>query len=254
MNEESGTMLEGKNIIVTGCQAEIGRQAMKVFAENGANVFACSDSRTGEFEDECAALGEEHRVRIVPVCFRMSDRDGPETAARAILADDTDIHGLACIPELYRRAPLAEMTAEDLEETIQVDCIAPLLFIRHIAGHMKKKNTAGSIAVVSSIAALDGGAGETAYAAAMGALIGAMRSMAAELGGQKIRVNAVAPGTVINMAWCNSSAEALDRRIRMTALRRAGMPAEIANVLMFLMSDMSPHITGQTIRVDGGMR
>ena len=109
-------------------------------------------------------------------------------------------------------------------------------------------------AFTSSVSALDGNAGQTSYAASKAALLGAMRTMAIELGSAGIRVNAVAPG-VIKTPMTDALAEDVkEGKVARMDIQRLGKPEEVADTFMYLMSDLSSHVTGQTIRIDGGMR
>ena len=112
----------------------------------------------------------------------------------------------------------------------------------------------GSIINISSSAAIEGNEGRTAYAASKAAMICATQVMAKELGRYNIRVNAVAPGlTETDMMRESTKPDALEETLARTCLKRVGDPDEIANAILFLASDLASYVTGQTIRVDGGM-
>ena len=119
---------------------------------------------------------------------------------------------------------------------------------------MLRRKNEGSIAFISSIAALDGNIGQVSYASSKAALLGAMRSMAKELGEKGIRVNAVAPGVVRTPMTDKLDENLKARKIELMSIKRLGEAKEVADTFVFLMSDLSSHITGQTIRIDGGMR
>ena len=222
-------------------------------AENGADIFACADKCTSGFEDYCKALGEEHHVQVSPLYFDMSDSSETKEAIGKINARSGGIQGLVNLAGKTRETCFGEMETDELGEIMRDEFLSTVIFTQGIAKHMMQKGR-GSIAFVSGIAALDGGERLTAHAAAVAALLGAMRSIAIELGRGGIRVNSVAAGTVRGLWEDPLSSVRIQEAAGKTDLKRIGEPGEVAKVLLFLMSDMSSHITGQTIRVDGGVR
>ena len=247
-------MLKDKNIVITGCLTGIGRQTLESCAENGANVFACAIEKTDEYEQYCAELSSKFGVVITPVYFDCLDDESIKTAAKEIVSAKKEIHGIINIAGINRDAYFGMITARDMNETFQVNFFSQIIFTQYIAKIMIRKKTHGSIAFISSVSAIDGNAGQVAYSASKAALLGAMRSMSKELGEKGIRVNAVAPGVIDTPMTKNLSAEIKDQKIKLMDIKRLGCEEEVANTFVFLMSDLSSHITGQTLRVDGGMR
>ena len=247
-------MLKGKNLVVTGCLSGIGKQTLTAFAENGANVIACAYERTDEFEDYFRNLAEKNRVTIIPIYFDMMDNDAIKNAVREIQSKKMDIHGLVNIAGINRDAYFNMISVKDMEDTFQVNFFSQIIFTQYIVKLMQRKNIAGSIAFISSISALDGNKGQVTYAASKAALLGAMRSMAKELGKYGIRVNAVAPGVIATQMTDKLSDELKNEKVKLMDIKRLGKPDEVAETFVYLMSDLSSHITGQTIRIDGGMR
>lgn len=247
-------MVEGKNIVVTGALQGIGKQTMTTLAQYGANVIACAYKEDAEFSKYIESLASENHVSIYPVYFDMMDNDSIKAAARDIQKLKLDIHGLVNIVGINRDAYFNMVTMQDLQDTFQVNFFSQILFTQYIVKLMLRKQTKGSIAFTSSVSALDGNAGQTSYAASKAALLGAMRTMAIELGSAGIRVNAVAPG-VIKTPMTDALAEDVkEGKVSRMDIQRLGEPEEVANTFMYLMSDLSSHVTGQTIRIDGGMR
>ena len=116
------------------------------------------------------------------------------------------------------------------------------------------KNKSGSIINISSISGLDANVGRSAYSASKSALISQSKVLSREVGGYNVRVNCIAPGLVnTDMLNKNTSSEIIEKMIQNISLRRIANPIDIANVVLFLSSDLSQYITGQVIRVDGGM-
>lgn len=246
-------MLEGKNFIITGCLQGIGKETLTVFAKNRANIIACAYKEDEEFRDYCSQLTEENKVEIIPMCFDMSDNGAVKEAAKEIISLKKEIHGLINIAGMNRDAYFNMVTYQDLYDTFQVNFFSQILFTQYIVRWMQRKKTKGSVVFTSSIAAFAGGEGQTAYAASKAAIVGAMRSMAIELGKDGIRVNAVSPGVIKSPMTAGLGEEALRGRIMKMDIPRLGDADEVSNLFMFLASDLSAHMTGQVIRVDGGM-
>jgi 3-oxoacyl-[acyl-carrier protein] reductase len=143
-------------------------------------------------------------------------------------------------------------TQNKIEEVMNVNFTAPFLFTQYIVKLMLKFNK-GSIINISSSAALDGNAGRSVYGASKAALLCATRALAAELGDYGIRANVIAPGITETDMLESMSDDIINETINNTDLRRSGRPIDIANAILFLSSDLSSYITGQTLRVDGGM-
>lgn len=246
-------MLEGKNVIITGCLQGIGKETMVVFAQNRANIIACAYRQDEEFACFCDQLAKENDIEIVPIYFDMNDNEAVKSAAKQIVSWKKEIHALVNIAGMNRDAYFSMLSYQDLYDTFQVNFFAQILFTQYIARWMQRKKTKGSIVFTSSITAMVGTEGQVAYGASKAALIGAMRSMAIELGKDGIRVNAVAPG-VIHSPMTQQLDDALicERMLKMD-MPRLGNADEVSNLYMFLVSDLACHITGQVIRVDGGM-
>ena len=247
-------MVSGKSIVVTGCLQGIGQETLRVMAEHGANVFACSYKKTDEFEQLCSKLAEKNNVSIWPVYFDMMDNNSIKEAAKEIQGQKVEINGLVNIAGINRDAFFNMVRIQDLQDTFQVNFFSQIILSQYIVKLMQRKNTAGSIVFTSSITALDGNEAQMAYGASKAALIGAMKTMALELGKTGIRVNAVAPGVIKTPMTDALDGTIIDKKIRTMDIPRIGTAEEVANVFLYLMSDLSSHISGQVIRVDGGIR
>lgn len=247
-------MLKDKTIVITGCLQGIGRETLKAAAENGANVFACAYKQTEEFENFCADLAKANQVTILPVYFDMMDNNSIKEAAKQIQSRKTEIHGLINIAGITRDAYFNMVTYQDMLDTFQVNFFSQITFTQYIVKLMQRKKTAGSIAFTSSITALDGNEAQMSYGASKAALIGAMKTMALELGKTGIRVNAVAPGVIKTPMTEGLDESVINKKVKAMDLPRLGEAREVADVFVYLMSDLSGHVSGQTIRVDGGIR
>ena len=141
-----------------------------------------------------------------------------------------------------------------LREIFEIDFFSQTIFTQYIIKSMIKKK-GGSILYISSSSALDGNEGRSAYSSAKAAIIAQAKVLSRELGIYNIRVNALAPGlTDTDMMKDNTPEEKINEINSKTSLKRVAKPEEIANAALLLSSDLSSYITGQTIRVDGGMQ
>lgn len=247
-------MLSNKNIVVTGCLQGIGKATLEKFAKNGANVFACAYQQNEEFEGFCDALAKENGVQVIPIYFDMADITSVKEAAKSIQKFKMEIHGLVNIAGINRDAYFNMISYQDMVDTFQVNVYSQIILSQYIVKLMQRYKTEGSIVFTSSITALDGNAGQVTYGASKAALLGAMRSMALELGTSGIRVNAVCPGVIKTPMTEKLSKEVIESKEKMMEIPRLGEANEVADAFMYLMSDLSTHISGQTIRVDGGIR
>ena len=247
-------MVSNKNIVITGCIRGIGKKTLEVFAENGANIFACSYQKTDEYEWFCQELASRNGVSIYPVYFDMMDNESIKSGVKEIQKTKLEIHGLVNIAGINRDAYFPMITYQDMFDTFQVNFFSQVILSQYIVKLMQKKNIHGSIVFTSSITAFDGNAGQLIYGASKAALIGAMKTMALELGKSGIRVNAIAPGVIKSPMTDSLGEDMIKSKVLKMDIPRLGEAEEVANLYMYLMSDLSSHISGQTIRVDGGIR
>ncbi len=247
-------MVNGKNIVITGCLQGIGKETLKRFAENGANVFACSYKQTDEYESFCQDLAETCNVCIWPVYFDMMDNDSIKAAAKQIQAQKVEINGLVNIAGINKDAYFGMISQQDMLDTFQVNVFSQITFSQYIVKLMQRKQTRGSIAFTSSVTAIDGNEAQLTYGASKAALIGVMRTMALELGKNGIRVNAIAPGVIKTPMTAVLNESVIEKKIKTMDMPRLGEAREVADLFLYLMSDLSSHVSGQLIRIDGGIR
>ena len=248
----SNRLLEGKHVIITGCLRGIGRKTMEVFARHGASIWACAQYQDVEFESACSQLSKEHDVFVTPIYFDFLDTEAIKTGIKGIFAEKKPIDGLVNVAGLTYNALLQMTSMDKMKECFEVDYFSQIL-ITQLVSKMMIRQKKGAIVSVASIAGLDGNHGQVAYSGCKAALIASTKTMAAELGEYNIRVNAVAPGVIATDMTANLEQAVVDRLLVKAAIKRKGTAEEVANVMLFLISDMSSFITGQTIRIDGGM-
>lgn len=246
-------ILSGKNAVVTGTLQGIGKETLEYFAANGANVWACAQTASDEFESYCRELSQMYNVWITPVYFDLLNTDEIKAAVKSIQTTKLPVDILVNIAGVAKDA-LFHMVSMDVMKTVfEVNFFSQIYFSQFITKLMLR-NGKGSVIFVSSISALDGNVGQLAYSSSKAALIGAMRTMSKELASKGIRVNAIAPG-VINTAMNKVvSADVIAEKVRQMDMKRLGEATEVASTIAFLASDLSDYITGQVVRVDGGIK
>jgi 3-oxoacyl-[acyl-carrier protein] reductase len=225
---------------------------MDVFAQNGANIWACCQMPTAEFESHVKELAEANGVWITPIYFDLSDYEQIKAGVRQIIAGKQPVDVLVNIAGITHNALFHMTTIEKMKEVFEIDFFSQMLVSQQLTRLMVRQKS-GSVINIVSVAGLDGNPGQIAYSAAKAALIGATKTLAGELGGYGIRVNAVAPGVIQTDMTAALPKEKFDELLSGSKLRRPGLPEEVARTLLFLASDQSAYITGQIIRVDGGM-
>lgn len=245
-------LLEGKNIIVTGTAKGMGKQMVETFAANGANVFAHARTQTEEHTAFCKKLEEIHGVKVFPLYFDLRDAEAMKAAVKEIRGYKLPVDGLVNNAGVTYNALFQMTNMEELRTQMEVNFFAPFLFTQYISKLMVR-NKKGSIVSISSSAALDGNSGKSAYGASKAALLTMTMCISEELAVSGIRANVICPGVTATDMLSTMPDYIMDIQKEATFLKKVGTPADIANTAMYLLSDYSSYITGQVIRVDGGV-
>ena len=246
-------LLKNKTAVVTGCNRGIGKRILEIFSENGASVFACVRNINDEFKLYVNDLEKKFANKITPIKLDLSHEDQTKDAANDILKSNRPIDILVNNAATIHTAIFQMTSIKKLKEVFEIDFFSQTVFTQYILKSMIK-NKKGSILYISSSSALDGNEGRSAYSSAKAAMISQAKVLSRELGIYNIRVNAIAPGlTDTDMMKQNTPKEIIKDVISRTSLKRVADTKEIANTALFLSSDLSTYITGQVIRVDGGM-
>ena len=246
-------LLKNKTVVLTGCNRGIGKAILGVFAKNGASIWACVRQLDDEFIDFTKGVEDDHEVNITPVPFDLADegqvKEGINTIRSAKQPVDILVNNAGVIfTALFQMTSVAKM-----KEVFEINYFSQILLTQSITKIMARQK-AGSIINISSSAAIEGNEGRMAYASSKAAIIASTKVMAKELAMYNIRVNAIAPGlTETDMMQGSTSKEALEYTLQRICMRRIGKPEEIANVALFLSSELSTYMTGQVLRVDGGL-
>ena len=246
-------MLENKTAIITGCNRGIGKAILEVFAKNRCNIFAHARKETDDFLNTINELSKKYFVKIYPIYFNLKDIDEIKNAVKKIRSYKFPIDILVNNAGITSNKLFQMTSLEDIQEQFDINFKSLFVLSQYISKLMLKNNS-GSIVNISSISATGGDIGRCIYGASKAAVSSLTKTMAAELGENNIRVNAVAPGFIKTDMMDFMSEDIIEKNLQLSKLKRIGKPEEVANVVAFLCSDLSSYITGQTINIDGGIR
>jgi 3-oxoacyl-[acyl-carrier protein] reductase len=246
-------MLKGKNAIITGCARGIGKQTLELFAANGANIWACVRKPSDEFTLYIEKLSDQYNVTISPIYFDFANIEEIKTAVQVINKSRKPVDILVNNAGITYNALFQMTTIDKLKEVFEINFFSQFLFTQYIVKLMVRQKS-GNIINISSSAAIDANSGRSAYGASKAALICVTKAIAEELAEYNIRANVIAPGiTETQMVAGSMTQEVINATVSNTKLKRIGHPSEIASAILFLASDLSTYITGQVLRVDGGL-
>jgi NAD(P)-dependent dehydrogenase (short-subunit alcohol dehydrogenase family) len=251
-------MVKDKIAIVTGASGEIGSVTVKCLLSNGAHVvgqYRKNTKKINELETYAKSMDRELLMTMVDFSKPVSAEKDVKTMVQATLEKFGKIDiliNLAGVTEnkLWDRSVI-EYSVEDLLHIMNVDVFGTFLCCKYVASHMKKQKH-GVIVIMSGNSAIVGGGYGLGWIVAKSANLGLAKAFAHGLA-PDVRVNAIAPG-YINTEWVKhiSSPSELKEAARTSLLRRMGRPEEVAQLILYLCSDASSYITGQTILIDGG--
>ena len=244
-------LLEGKNVIITGASRGIGRGVATVFAKNGANIaftYLSSTEKAKSLENELIRFG----VKAKGYKSDASNFISAQELSKSVIEDFGSIDVLVNNAGITKDSLLMRMTENDFNLVMQINMNSVFNMTKAVIKTMMKAKK-GSIINMSSVVGVKGNAGQTNYSASKAGIIGFTKSTALELGSRNIRCNAIAPGFIETEMTESLEDDAINNWRNQIPLKRVGDPEDIANVSMFLASDLSSYITGQVINVCGGM-
>ena len=244
-------LLEGKTAIVTGAARGIGKAVAIKLASEGANIAFTDlaiDENGKATEKELEAFG----VKAKGYASNAADFDDTHKTVDEILKDFGSIDILINNAGITRDGLMMRMNEQQWDMVININLKSAFNFIHAVTPIMMKQKS-GSIINMSSVVGVSGNAGQTNYSASKAGMIGLAKSVAKELGSRGIRANAIAPGFIITEMTGALPDKVREEWEKQIPLRRGGTPEDVANVALFLASDLSSYVTGQVIPVCGGM-
>ena len=244
-------LLEGKTAIITGASRGIGRGIALVFAQQGANVaftYSASTEAAKSLEDELKAYG----IQAKGYQSNAADFNESQKLVDDVVAAFGTVDILINNAGITKDNLLMRISEEDFDKVIEVNLKSVFNMTKAVQRVMLKARS-GSIINMSSVVGVKGNAGQTNYAASKAGVIGFTKSVALELGSRNIRCNAIAPGFIETEMTGKLPEDVVKGWAEAIPLKRGGTPEDVANACVFLASDMSAYVTGQTLNVDGGM-
>lgn len=244
---------KGKTAVVTGASRGIGEAIARTLAADGAKVALVARSA-----DKLKALAADLPNGAVAVEADMSSADGWRAAAESALKALGDVDILVNNAGVSAAQAMGKVTAEGLDETLNVNVRNLILLTDALSASLIRRK--GTVINISSVSSFSGALGQIAYSTSKGAVNSFTRNASIDLGRVGVRVNAVAPGVIDDGMWSTAFAKGLDREKTLERMgrlvpleKRWGAAQDIADAVAFLASDKAGYITGQVLRVDGGM-
>jgi 3-oxoacyl-[acyl-carrier protein] reductase len=245
-------LLEGKTAVITGAARGIGKAIAMKFASEGADIAFTDlvyDEKAQEVEKELASCG----VKAKGYASNAANFNDTNDVINKIVADFGKIDILINNAGITKDGALKRMTEEQWDLVIAVNLKSVFNFTKAVQPIMWKQGN-GSIINMSSIVGVNGNANQANYSASKAGIIGFTKSVAQEVGTRNIRVNAVAPGFIITEMTGVLPEDVKKAWTEKIALRRGGTPEDVANICVFLGSELSAYVTGQVLQVCGGMK
>lgn len=244
-------MLKGKNVIVTGATRGIGREIALTLAQNGANIAMNYRNLNSEVEDlinEIKSFG----VDALAIKCDVSITEEVDKFVKEVKSHYNTIDILVNNAGITKDGLILRMKEEDFDDVLDVNLKGTFNTTKSVSSIMVRQKY-GKIINISSVVGIAGNAGQCNYAASKAGVIGFSKSVARELASRNINVNVVAPGYINTDMTKNLPDKVKEEIIKSIPMKKIGDPKEVANLVLFLSSNLSDYITGQVINVDGGM-
>lgn len=243
-------LLENKVALITGCGQGIGRAMAEVFAREGATVYAVA-RREGCIDRAAEELSAASAGAVVPLYFDVRDKDAIKQSVMRIKKEQGRLDVLVNNAGVMKDALVEMVSDQTVAETFETNVFAPI-HMTQMALRLMKRQKSGSIINMTSIVGLRGSAGQTVYAASKGAVANLTKTWARELVADGIRVNGIAPGKIDTAMYRSIGEQRVAEGIGEVGMGRLGRPEEVANVALFLASDLASYVTGEIVSVNGG--
>ena len=242
--------LKEKTILITGATRGIGRAIAQSLATQGAGVafnFRESSEKTARaLADNLKEMGAS---RAVPLMFDVTNTDQMKSAVDHFLKTEGPIHGLINNAGMARDQLVLRLKEEDIDKMLHTNLKSAILLTQMLSRNFLKLGES-SVVNISSVIGLMGNPGQVAYAASKAGLIGFTKSLAREMGAKNLRCNAICPGFILTDMTKDLDQKAYSNHI---PLKKMGRPEDVAQLACFLLSNASSYITGEIIKIDGGL-
>ena len=244
-------LLDGKVALVTGARKGIGKAVALKFAEQGADV-AISCRELNDTVLTTVAELEQYGTRVKAYASDAADFEQSHALVESVVADFGRIDILVNNAGITKDSLMLRMTEEQWDAVINTNLKSAFNFVHAVTPVMARQR-GGSIINMSSVVGVSGNAGQCNYSASKAGMIGLTKSIAKEMGSRGIRANAIAPGFIDTDMTAKLSDDMREQWVKSIPLRRGGTPEDVANVALFLASDLSSYVTGQVVNCCGGM-
>jgi 3-oxoacyl-[acyl-carrier protein] reductase len=231
----------------------IGKKTLEIFVNQGANVWACAQHADEDFQIFCSALERRTGRWIKPIYFDLTEEVSIKAGMKSIMQDKLHVDILVNVAGFTKDSIFHMTSMEQLKLIFEVNFFSQIVISQYITKLMLR-NKSGTVINIASISGLDGSHGQLAYISSKAALIGATKTISRELAEHGIRVNAISPGIIDTEMNSVVPEGIISKHLQAMSIRRMGSSCEVANAILFLASDLSKYVTGQIIRVDGGMK
>ena len=245
-------LLEGKVALITGAARGIGKAIAIKYAQEGANI-AFTDLVIDENGQKTKEEIESYGVKVLAIASNAASFEEAHKAVEQVVAEFGKLDILVNNAGITKDGLMMRMSEAQWDAVIAVNLKSAFNFVHAVTPVMMRQRS-GSIINMSSVVGVHGNAGQCNYSASKAGMIGLAKSIAQELGSRGVRANAVAPGFIITEMTNQLPEEVKQGWAQKIPLRRGGTPEDIANVCVFLGSDLSSYVTGQVISVCGGMQ
>tara|TARA_B100002003_G_scaffold201643_1_gene193452 strand:- start:2406 stop:3170 length:765 start_codon:yes stop_codon:yes gene_type:complete len=250
MSASLNTVLQSASVLITGASGGIGQAIVAACIERGATVFA-----GGRKEEALGAMQETFGKALRPLVYDVTDEHAVKDSFRQLQRQVSDglappLFGLVNNAGVMLESPLSVTSMDKLKQQLNINFLAPYQHMQ-LASRLMSRLRRGSIVNIVSQVSEQGSKGMSAYAASKAALTGATKSLAKELAPVGIRVNAVAPGFIDTPLTEHYENEARQKVLQRTVLQRAGTAREVADAVLYLLSEQAGYTTGHVLPVDG---
>ena len=242
-------LLDNKVCLITGTSRGIGRETAKRFAEEGAILYI-TDYQEGSLEEFASELKDKFQTDVTPLYFDVTDETAAKAAIMTVKKGHARLDVLINNAGIMRDNVIGMIGTQLMQDVFNINVFAVINMIQ-LANKLMSRQKSGSIINISSIVGVEGAAGQLVYSASKGAVAALTKAAAKELAPNGIRVNAVAPGLINTGLLQAIGDEKIKENLKNVKMGRLGEPIDVANVLVFLASDLSGYVTGEIIGVDG---